>query len=160
MPALELETGSQKDELRDYAGLVEQIDTSILKTLLDSHFIPVIAPIGVDEKGQSYNINADTVAGKVASVLNAEKLILLTDKEGLLDKDGHLLTGLNSNRVSELIADGTIKDGMLPKVACAIDAIASGVASCHIINGSLPHAVLLEVFTAQGVGTLITTRAV
>ncbi len=136
-------------------GTVDQIDTAILNTIIESHFIPVIAPIGIDNDGRALNINADTVAGKVASVMGAEKLMLLTDTEGLLNKDGSLLTGLNPTDVNSLIENKTITGGMLPKVRCAVDAISSGVTSAHIIDGRVPHAVLLEVFTAEGVGTLI-----
>jgi acetylglutamate kinase len=118
-------------------------------------FIPVIAPIGVGENGCSYNINADLVAGKMANVLGAEKLLLLTNTPGLLSKDGELLTGLDTNKVQELIADGTIYGGMLPKIRCALDAVLSGVRTAHIIDGRVEHAVLLELFTDSGVGTLI-----
>jgi len=115
----------------------------------------VIAPIGVGEDGRSYNINADLVAGRVAEVLGAEKLILLTNTAGLLDKSGQLLTGLDSARVDALIADGTIHGGMLPKIRCALDAVKAGVNAAHIIDGRVKHAVLVELFTDQGVGTLI-----
>ena len=125
----------------------------------DSNFIPVIAPIGVGADGSSYNINADLVAGKLAEVLQAEKLMLLTNVEGLLDKSGDLVTGLTPPRVDALIEDGTVQGGMLPKVNCALDAVRSGVTSAHIIDGRVPHAVLLEVFTDEGVGTKISNRA-
>ena len=138
-----------------YVGEVEQIDTAILNTILDGHFIPVIAPIGVDSGGNTYNINADLVAGELASIMKAEKLILLTNTEGLLDKKGSLLSGLTVGDVNSLIKDGTITQGMLPKVKCAADAISSGVTSAHILDGRVPHAVLLEIFTSAGVGTLI-----
>jgi acetylglutamate kinase len=115
----------------------------------------VVAPIGVGADGESYNINADLVAGKVAEALSAEKLILLTNAAGLLDKAGNVLTGLNSARVDELIADGTISGGMLPKIRCALDAVNAGVHSAHIIDGRVSHALLLEIFTDAGVGTLI-----
>ena len=124
--------------------------------LVSSGFIPVIAPIGVGEGGISYNINADLVAGKVAEVLAAEKLILLTNVGGLQDKQGSVLTGLTTDHVDELIADGTIHGGMLPKIGCAMDAVKNGVASSHIIDGRVEHAVMLEIFTDEGVGTLIT----
>ena len=126
--------------------------------ILDSNFIPVIAPIGVGADGSSYNINADLVAGKLAEVLKAEKLMLLTNVEGLLDQSGNILTGLTPAQVDQLIADGTIYGGMLPKIRCALDAVNSGVTSSHIVDGRVPHAVLLEVFTDEGVGTLITRR--
>jgi len=139
-------------------GEVDQIDTAILNTILDSHFVPIIAPIGVDLDGNTYNINADMVAGKLASVMGAEKLILLTNTEGLLDKKGGLLSGLSVKDVNALINDGTITEGMLPKVKCATDAIGAGVTSSHILDGRVPHAVLLEIFTAEGIGTLISNH--
>ncbi len=126
--------------------------------LVNSGFIPVIAPIGVGADGASYNINADLVAGKVAEVLNAEKLILLTNVAGLKDKSGEILTGLTTDRVNELIADETIYGGMLPKIRCALDAVKSGVSTAHIIDGRVEHAVMLEIFTDEGVGTLITNQ--
>ncbi|MDE0955827.1 MAG: acetylglutamate kinase [Pseudomonadales bacterium] len=139
-----------------HVGEVSAINTDVLDMLRNSDFIPVIAPIGVDDEGNSYNINADLVAGKVAEILQAEKLMLLTNTAGLLDKEGHLLTGLSTNQVDELIADGTIYGGMLPKIACALDAVKGGVKRAHIIDGRVNHATLLEIFTDQGVGTLIT----
>lgn len=147
----------QVSELIDlgHVGKVKSIDTRVLDMLVQSDFIPVIAPIGVGSDGESYNINADLVAGKLAEVLQAEKLILLTNTEGLLDKEGQLLTGLNAKQVKDLIADGVIYGGMLPKIGCALDAVQSGVSSAHIIDGRVQHAVLLETFTDQGVGTLI-----
>jgi acetylglutamate kinase len=150
----------QASEIIDigHVGEVESIDTEIIDMFLDSNFIPVIAPIGVGRDGSSYNINADLVAGKMAEVLKAEKLILLTNVTGLLDKEGAILTGLNTRQVDKLIADGTIYGGMLPKIGCALDAVKAGVASSHIIDGRVPHAVLLEIFTDQGVGTLISNR--
>jgi acetylglutamate kinase len=141
-----------------HVGEVQSIDTSIINTLVGSGFIPVIAPIGFDDSGASYNINADLVAGKVAEVLKAEKLMLLTNVAGLLDKQGNTLTGLSTSQVDRLIADGTIYGGMLPKIQCALDAVKGGVTSAHIIDGRVPHAVLLEIFTHEGVGTLITNR--
>ncbi len=142
-----------------HVGEVESIDASVVEMLDNSGFIPVIAPIGVGEDGASYNINADLVAGKIAEFLKAEKLILLTNIKGLLDKEGNLLTGLSSQRVNELIEDGTIYGGMLPKINCALDAVQAGVTSSHIIDGRVEHAVLLELFTDKGVGTLITNAA-
>lgn len=136
-------------------GEVQGIDPKVVALLDDGEFIPVIAPIGVGEDGQTYNINADVVAGKLAITLAAEKLILLTNTTGVLDKAGKLLTGLSVKDVNALIADGTIHGGMLPKVNYALDAVSSGVRSAHIIDGRVPHAVLLELFTDQGVGTLI-----
>jgi acetylglutamate kinase len=138
-----------------HVGKVESIDTSVVDMLVHGNFIPVIAPIGVGADGLSYNINADLVAGKIAEVLQAEKLILLTNIEGLQDKEGNLLTGLSTSRVDELIADGTIHGGMLPKIGCALDAVKSGVNTAHIIDGRVPHAVLVELFTDEGIGTLI-----
>lgn len=141
-----------------HVGEVDQIDTEVINVILESNFIPVIAPIGVDSHGSSYNINADLVAGKLAEVMQAEKLMLLTNVAGLLDKEGQILTGLSTEEVDVLIADGTIHGGMLPKIGCALDAVKSGVASSHIIDGRVPHAVLLEIFTNEGIGTLITNR--
>lgn len=147
-----------KTEIIDigHVGEVEKINTEVLDMLVNSDFIPVIAPIGVGEDGASYNINADLVAGKVAEVLKAEKLMLLTNIEGLMDKSGKVLTGLSTEQVNALIEDGTIYGGMLPKIGCALDAVNAGVTSAHIIDGRVPHAVLLEIFTDTGVGTLIT----
>ncbi len=141
-----------------HVGEVESIDTSVVDMLVQGDFIPVIAPIGVDRAGHSYNINADLVAGKVAEVMQAEKLILLTNTSGLLDKDNNLLTGLTTKRVDELIEDGTIQGGMLPKIRCAMEAVQAGVSASHIIDGRVRHAVLLELFTDEGVGTLIRSR--
>ena len=137
-------------------GEVASINKGLLDMLVQGDFIPVIAPIGVGADNESYNINADLVAGKVAEALNAEKLMLLTDIAGLMDKQGNVLTGLNTAQVDELIADGTIYGGMLPKIRCALDAVQAGVRSAHIIDGRVPNAVLLEIFTDSGVGTLIT----
>ena len=138
-----------------HVGEVESIDVSVVDMLVHGNFIPVIAPIGVGEDGHSYNINADLVAGKVAEVLRAEKLILLTNTKGLLSKEGELLTGLSTARVDELIADGTIHGGMLPKIRCALEAVRGGVVSSHIIDGRVKHAVMVELFTDEGIGTLI-----
>ena len=139
-------------------GEVSQIDREILDVILDSHFIPVIAPIGVDDEGKTYNINADLVAGKIAQVMQAEKLMLLTNVAGLMDAEGKVLTGLSTARVDELIADGTVHGGMLPKISCALDAVKCGVSSAHIVDGRVAHAVLLEIFTDEGMGTKITRR--
>ena len=138
-----------------HVGEVASISGEVVDMLHHGNFIPVIAPIGVGEDGQSYNINADLVAGKLAETLQAEKLILLTNTPGLLDKDGNVLTGLNAEAVDALIDDGTIHGGMLPKIRCALDAVHAGVTSSHIIDGRVEHALLLEVFTDEGVGTLI-----
>jgi acetylglutamate kinase len=141
-----------------HVGEVASIDAAVVDMLVHGDFIPVIAPIGIGEDGHSYNINADLVAGKMAEVLRAEKLILLTNTPGLLDKEGRLLTGLSAERVDALIADGTIHGGMLPKITCALDAVKAGVHSAHIIDGRVQHAVMLELFTDEGVGTLIRRR--
>ena len=141
-----------------HVGEVANINTEVIEMLTASDFIPVIAPIGVDEEGASYNINADLVAGKIAEVLNAEKLILLTNIAGLQDKNGKVLTGLGTSEVDALIGDGTITGGMLPKIRCALEAVQNGVTSSHIIDGRVDHAVLLEIFTDEGVGTLITNQ--
>ncbi len=138
-----------------HVGEVHTVDPSVVSMLDDDDFIPVIAPIGVGDNGESYNINADLVAGKLATVLGAEKLLLLTNTVGILDKQGNLLTGLSAKQVDDYIADGTIHGGMLPKVNCALDAVKSGVKTSHIIDGRVPHAVLLELLTDEGVGTLL-----
>lgn len=138
-----------------HVGEVESVDASVVEMLDQSHFIPVIAPIGVGKDGKSYNINADLVAGKVAEVLQAEKLLLLTNTAGVLDGEGQLLTGLKAADVEALIMDGTIYGGMLPKIHCALDAVKAGVKTAHIVDGRVPHAVMLELFTDAGVGTLI-----
>lgn len=138
-----------------HVGEVDKIDISVIELLVGGDFIPVIAPIGVGKDGFSYNINADLVAGSIAQALNAEKLILLTNTEGLLDSDGKLLTGLTSKDVNQLIKDKVIHGGMLPKINCALTAVQSGVKSAHIIDGRVAHAVLIEVFSDSGVGTLI-----
>ena len=142
-----------------HVGEVRHVNRAVLDMILASDFIPVVAPIGVDADGQSYNINADLVAGRIAQVLGAEKLILLTNVPGLMDADGRVLTGLDSTQVDRLIEAGVVRGGMLPKIRCALDAVAGGVASAHIIDGTVPHAVLLEIFTDSGVGTLISGRA-
>jgi len=136
-------------------GEIDQIDPRIVENLETGGFIPVIAPIGFGDRGEAYNINADTAAGKLATVLKAEKLILLTNITGLLDKQGAVLTGLTVEQVKALIADGTIYGGMLPKIECALDAVNTGVRTAHIIDGRVEHSVLLELFTDKGIGTLI-----
>ena len=148
---------TQASEIIDigHVGEVSHIDPSIVDMLSQSDFIPVIAPIGVGKDGRSYNINADLVAGKVAEVLKAEKLILLTNIPGILDQQGKLLTGLTIDDIDKLVADGTISGGMIPKTRCGTDAIQGGVNSVHIIDGRVEHAVLLELFTDKGVGTLL-----
>jgi len=138
-----------------HVGEVVAVNASVVNMLVQGDFIPVIAPIGVDDDGASYNINADLVASKVAEVLQAEKLILLTNTGGVLDKQEKVVTGLSAADVDRLIRDGSIYGGMLPKVRCALEAVAAGVNSAHIIDGRVEHAVLLEIFTNEGVGTLI-----
>ncbi len=138
-----------------HVGEVDSVDSSVVELLLKDNFIPVIAPIGAGIDGLTYNINADLVAGSVASSLGAEKLILLTNTPGILDKNNHLITGVDTKKVQQLIDDGTIYGGMLPKIDCALTAVKKGVHNCHIIDGRTPHAVLLEIFTNEGVGTLI-----
>jgi acetylglutamate kinase len=139
-------------------GDITAIDPSLIAFLDTGDFIPVIAPIGVGPDGETYNINADVVAGKLAEILSAEKLILLTNTPGVLDKDGNLLTGLTPKQVDEMVADGTLSGGMLPKISSALDAARSGVKSVHIIDGRVEHALLLEVLTDEGVGTLIKAK--
>jgi len=139
-------------------GEVDAIDPDVISSLENSGFIPVVAPIGVGKNGESYNINSDLVAGKLAEVLKAEKLVLLTNTPGVLDKNGKLLTGLTPKRIDELVAEGTLSGGMLPKIASALDAARGGVKSVHIIDGRVEHALLLEILTDEGVGTLIRNR--
>lgn len=139
-------------------GDITGIDPSIIEFLDTGDFIPVIAPIGVGPEGETYNINADVVAGKLAEILGAEKLILLTNTPGVMDKNGNLLTGLTAKEIDELFADGTLSGGMLPKISSALDAARSGVKSVHIIDGRVEHALLLEVLTDEGVGTLIKAK--
>jgi acetylglutamate kinase len=153
-------SAADSDELLDIGqvGEVDSIDPEIVHRLHTHDFIPVIAPLGVGKKGETYNINADLVAGKMAEVLKAEKLIVLTNTPGVLDKAGNLLTGLSAKKIDELFADGTISGGMLPKISSALDAVKNGVNTCHIIDGRVEHALLLEVLTDEGVGTLIRRR--
>jgi acetylglutamate kinase len=147
----------KKSEIVDvgHVGEVASIDPEVVSVLESQDFVPVIAPIGVGEDGHAYNINADTVAGKLAITLQAEKLILMTNTPGVLDDSGNLLTGITAREVDRLIQEGVIKGGMLPKVRCALDAVASGVKTAHIIDGRVEHALLLEILTDAGVGTLI-----
>lgn len=142
-----------------HVGEVESIDTAVVDVLVQGDFIPVIAPIGVGKDGQSYNINADLVAGKMAEILAAEKLIMLTNAAGLLNAEGEVLTGLSTDDVDKLVDEGVIHSGMLPKIHAALDAVNNGVKAAHIIDGRVEHAVLLEVFTDEGVGTLIDGRS-
>ena len=157
--AKKLSMTDNKDPSKEYdvgfVGDIVSIDPSVVKALQDDAFIPVISPIGFGENNESYNINADVVAGKLATVLKAEKLVLLTNTPGVLDKSGKLLTDLTARQIDELFADGTISGGMLPKIAGALDAAKSGVNSVHIIDGRVPHAMLLEILTEQAFGTMI-----
>ncbi len=154
---LEMEPALNASEIIDigHVGEITAINTDILTTLTTSQFIPVIAPIGVGEDGESFNINADIVAGKIAEALQAEKLVLLTNTPGILDANGATISAITKPQVESLIADATINEGMLPKVQCALDAVGAGVRSVQIIDGREPHAVLLEIFTDAGVGTQI-----
>ena len=138
-----------------FVGDVVSVNKEVIEMLISSNFIPVIAPLGVDSEGNTYNINADLVAGKVAEFLQAEKLMLLTNIKGVLGRDGEVVTGLTPKKVDMLIEDGTISGGMIPKIQCALDAVRSGVKSAVIVDGRVPHATLLEIFTNEGVGTLI-----
>ena len=141
-----------------FVGEPETVDAEVLKIIMNSDLIPVVAPIGVDHKGQTYNINADTVAGAVAGAIAAERLILLTDVEGVLDKEGKVVPKLKVAEAKALIADGTISGGMIPKVETAIDAVENGVHAAVILDGRIPHVLLLELFTEHGAGTLITAE--
>jgi acetylglutamate kinase len=138
-----------------HVGRVKHIDPGVVRTLDTKNFIPVVAPIGVGEDGHTYNINADSVAGALAATLQAEKLILLTNTPGVLNQQEELVTGLSADEINDLISKGVIKGGMLPKVECALEALAGGVHTAQIIDGRIEHAVLLEIFTDSGVGTLI-----
>lgn len=140
-----------------YVGEVENIDTDYINMMIDHDFVPVIAPIGVGRNGETYNINADLVAGKLAEKLQAEKLILLTNTPGVLNKEGELISSLKTNDVDRLFADGTIHGGMLPKIHSALEAAKKGAKSVHIIDGRMRHALLLEIFTKEGVGTMISS---
>ena len=139
-------------------GEVASIDTDILTMLIGSDYIPVIAPVAGSTDGKTYNINADLVAGKLAEVLQAEKLMLLTNVTGLLDAEGNIVTGLNTHQVEKLIAQGVIHGGMLPKIQCALEAVQGGVSSAHIIDGRVAHAALLEIFSDEGIGTQISSQ--
>jgi len=155
-----LESADEPGKMLDIGlvGDISKIDPSIITFLDSGDFIPVIAPIGVSPDGETLNINADVVAGKLAEVLNAEKLVLLTNTPGVLDKNGTLLTGLTPKQIDDLVADGTLSGGMLPKIGSALDAARSGVRSVHIIDGRVAHALLLEILTDEGVGTLIKSK--
>jgi acetylglutamate kinase len=147
----------QPDQALDIGqvGEIESVDPEIIQSLLRSGFIPVVAPIGSGRDGETYNINADLVAGKMAEILHAEKLVLMTNTPGVLDKSGQLITGLSAREIDALFADGTLSGGMLPKISSALDAARSGVQSVHIIDGRVPNSLLLEILTSQGVGTMI-----
>ena len=149
------EQGNQQQIDLGFVGDVVSINRDVIDLMIASNFIPVIAPLGVDDEGNTYNINADVVAGKVAEFMLAEKLILLTNIKGVLDKAGNVATGLTPSKVDEMIADGTISGGMIPKISYALEAVKNGVKSAVIVDGRVPHATLLEVFTDKGVGTLI-----
>jgi acetylglutamate kinase len=157
---LMMEDLSDKSKMIDVGqvGEISSIDPTIITFLDSGDFIPVVAPIGVGEGGETYNINADVVAGKLAEILNAEKLVLLTNTPGVLDKNGELLTGLTPKLIDEMVADGSLSGGMLPKISSALDAARSGVKAVHIIDGRVEHALLLEVLTDEGVGTLIKAK--
>ncbi|MDA0630733.1 MAG: acetylglutamate kinase [Proteobacteria bacterium] len=159
LTARKLQASSFEAHDMGQVGEVASVDTDVLHMLGRSDFIPVIAPVAGGADGKTYNINADLVAGKIAEVLHAEKLMLLTNVEGLLDRDDKVLTGLSTRQVEELIADGTIQGGMLPKIQCALDAVKQGVSSAHIIDGRVPHAALLEIFSDEGIGTLISNKS-
>ncbi|AAQ61582.1 acetylglutamate kinase [Chromobacterium violaceum] len=150
-----LKTDGDEDVDIGQVGEIEAIDPALVSLLDSQDFIPVVAPIGVGVDGEAYNINADLVAGKLAETLRAEKLVLMTNTPGVLDKQGQLLTGLTAQRIDELFADGTISGGMLPKISSALDAARNGVNSVHVIDGRVKHALLLEILTAAGVGTMI-----
>lgn len=149
------EQGNSSDIDLGFVGEVVSVNKDVIMMLIGSNFIPVIAPIGVDNEGNSYNINADLVAGKVAEFLHAEKLMLLTNIKGVMNKEGNVVTGLTPKKVAEMIEDGTISGGMIPKIQCALDAVLGGVKSAVIVDGRVPNATLLEIFTNEGVGTLI-----
>jgi acetylglutamate kinase len=155
-----IENKGKSGEMLDIGqvGEIVAIDPSLIALLDSGAFIPVIAPIGVGSSGETYNINADVVAGKIAEILKAEKLILLTNTPGVLDKAGNLLTGVTPREIDEMVADGTLSGGMLPKIGSALDAARSGVKSVHIIDGRVEHALLLEILTDEGVGTLIKSK--
>ncbi len=155
-----LQSKDKPDELLDIGqvGEIEAIDPGVIHALEQGGFIPVVAPIGTGEDGATYNINADLVAGKLAEVLKAEKLVMMTNTPGVLDEEGKLLTGITPRQIDDMVAGGTLSGGMLPKISSALDAARNGVKSVHIIDGRVPHALLLEVLTDQGVGTLIRSK--
>ena len=140
-----------------FVGDIQSVEPAVVKALQDDQFIPVISSIGYGSDGLAYNINADVVAGKMAEVLGAEKLLMMTNTEGVLDKDGNLLRSLSARTIDALFADGTISGGMLPKISSALDAARNGVKSVHIVDGRVPHCLLLEILTDRGVGTMISS---
>ncbi len=150
--------GNAGDRDMGHVGEVAEVDIDVLTMLAHSDYIPVIAPVAGGLDGKTYNINADLVAGKIAEVLKAEKLMLLTNVAGLMDADSKVLTGLSTRQVDQLIEEGVVRGGMLPKIQCALDAVKAGVTSSHIIDGRVPHATLLEIFSDEGIGTLITNK--
>jgi acetylglutamate kinase len=154
---MKLDSGGGKVDLGQ-VGEIEAMDPQVIEALEESGFIPVVAPIGTGKDGTTYNINADLVAGKLAEILRAEKLVVLTNTPGVLDKEGKLLTGLTPRKIDDLVSKGVISGGMLPKIGSVLDAARAGVKSCHIIDGRVPHALLLEVLTDEGVGTVIRNR--
>ncbi|MBA2964766.1 MULTISPECIES: acetylglutamate kinase [Ramlibacter] len=162
MRARKLRMVDNKDPSKEHdvgqVGDIVEIDPGVVRALLEDHFIPVVSPIGFGDENESYNINADVVAGKLATVLRAEKLVLLTNTPGVLDKNGRLLTDLTAREIDALFADGTISGGMLPKISGALDAAKSGVNSVHIIDGRVPHSMLLEILTDQAYGTMIRSK--
>ena len=141
-----------------YVGDITRIEPAVVKALQDDQFIPVISSIGYGEDGTAYNINADVVAGKMAEVLGAEKLVMMTNTPGVLDRNGELLRSLSARNIDELFADGTISGGMLPKISSALDAARNGVTSVHVVDGRVPHCLLLEILTDRGVGTMISSH--
>ena len=154
-----LDTPEQKGVDIGQVGEIEAMDCTLIRQMVDAGYIPVVAPIGVGENGEAFNINADLVAGRLAQELNAEKLVLLTNIKGVLDKQGKLLTNLTLSNVDELIADGTLYGGMLPKIASALEAAKNGVKAVHILDGRVPNVLLLEIFTDKGTGTMIISNA-
>lgn len=152
-----LDVGGQEKDL-GFVGRVSQVNPALINQAINDHYIPVIAPVAMDERGQSYNINADYAAGSIAASLKAEKFFLLTDIDGVLDKEGKLISRMHTEKAENLIKDGTISGGMIPKIQCCMEAVGQGVPSAHIVNGTLLHALLLEIFTDKGVGTMFINK--
>ena len=152
---LRVDTPEQKGVDIGQVGEIDHVDCTLIKQLAESGYIPVIAPIGVGENGEAFNINADLVAGRLARELNAEKLVLMTNIAGVMDKDGNLLTNLTPSKIEALVADGTLSGGMLPKISSALEAVQNGVKAVHILDGRVPNVLLLEIFTNKGIGTMI-----